>query len=45
MIYTCTITPSLDYTTYLTEFRTGELNRANDVFYYPGGKGLTFHAY
>ena len=40
MIYTCTITPSLDYTTYLTEFRTGELNRANEVYYYPGGKGI-----
>ena len=40
MIYTCTITPSLDYTTYLTEFRTGELNRAKDVYYYPGGKGI-----
>lgn len=40
MIYTCTITPSLDYTTYLPEFKTGELNRSNDVRYYPGGKGI-----
>lgn len=40
MIYTCTITPSLDYTTYLSSFKTGELNRAKDVHYYPGGKGI-----
>lgn len=40
MIYTCTITPSLDYTTYLLSFETGELNRAKDVYYYPGGKGI-----
>jgi 1-phosphofructokinase len=40
MIYTCTITPSLDYTTYLPELRLGELNRTSDVFYYPGGKGI-----
>lgn len=40
MIYTCTITPSLDYTTYLPEFSPGELNRADDVYYYPGGKGI-----
>lgn len=40
MIYTCTITPSLDYTTYLPSFKTGELNRSEDVHYYPGGKGI-----
>jgi len=40
MIYTCTITPSLDYTTYLPEFQTGKLNRADEVYYYPGGKGI-----
>lgn len=40
MIYTCTITPSLDYTTYLSSFKTGALNRSNDVHYYPGGKGI-----
>jgi 1-phosphofructokinase len=40
MIYTCTITPSLDYTTYLPELRLGELNRTSDVYYYPGGKGI-----
>lgn len=40
MIYTCTITPGLDYTTYLPTFKTGELNRAEEVYYYPGGKGI-----
>lgn len=40
MIYTCTITPSIDYTVYVPEFRSGELNRAEDVYYYPGGKGI-----
>lgn len=40
MIYTCTITPSLDYTTYLDEFHPGALNRTSDVYYYPGGKGI-----
>lgn len=40
MIYTCTITPSLDYTTYLPKFKVGELNRSEDVHYYPGGKGI-----
>ncbi|MFD2627304.1 1-phosphofructokinase [Oceanobacillus kapialis] len=40
MIYTCTMTPSIDYTTYLPSFRGGELNRTNEVYYYPGGKGI-----
>jgi 1-phosphofructokinase len=40
MIYTCTITPSIDYTTYLPKFKTGKLNRTDDVRYYPGGKGI-----
>lgn len=40
MIYTCTITPSVDYTTYLPSFATGKLNRTSEVFYYPGGKGI-----
>lgn len=40
MIYTCTITPSLDYTTYLPEFQIGKLNRSGEVYYYPGGKGI-----
>lgn len=40
MIYTCTITPSIDYTVYLPEFRPGKLNRTEEVYYFPGGKGI-----
>ncbi|MET3574401.1 1-phosphofructokinase [Bhargavaea ullalensis] len=40
MIYTCTLTPSLDYTVYLPEFTAGKLNRSEEVYYYPGGKGI-----
>ncbi|MDN7240800.1 1-phosphofructokinase [Planococcus sp. N028] len=40
MIYTCTIAPSVDYTTYLPEFEAGKLNRSQEVYYYPGGKGI-----
>ncbi|WP_077324282.1 1-phosphofructokinase [Virgibacillus siamensis] len=40
MIYTCTITPSIDYTTYLPDFETGTLNRTSEVYFYPGGKGI-----
>lgn len=40
MIYTCTIAPSIDYTVYVPDFEQGKLNRSNDVYYYPGGKGI-----
>ena len=40
MIYTCTITPSIDYTVYVPEFESGKLNRSDEVYYYPGGKGI-----
>ncbi|AQQ53428.1 1-phosphofructokinase [Planococcus lenghuensis] len=40
MIYTCTFSPSIDYTTYLPVFSPGGLNRTEDVRYYPGGKGI-----
>lgn len=40
MIYTCTIAPSVDYTTYLPDFEAGKLNRSQQVYYYPGGKGI-----
>lgn len=40
MIYTCTITPSIDYTVYLPEFHPGKLNRTEEVYYFPGGKGI-----
>ncbi|EMR04883.1 6-phosphofructokinase isozyme 2 [Bhargavaea cecembensis DSE10] len=40
MIYTYTLTPSLDYTVYLPGFSPGKLNRSEEVYYYPGGKGI-----
>lgn len=40
MIYTCTFTPSIDYTVYLSAFENGKLNRSEEVYYYPGGKGI-----
>ncbi|TWT07935.1 1-phosphofructokinase [Planococcus sp. CPCC 101016] len=40
MIYTCTLTPSIDYTVYVPEFESGKLNRSEEVYYYPGGKGI-----
>ncbi|ARF13357.1 1-phosphofructokinase [Sporosarcina ureae] len=40
MIFTCTFMPTVDYTAYLSNFERGELNRTNEVYYYPGGKGI-----
>jgi len=40
MIYTCTIAPSIDYTTFLSDFHIGQLNRSEEVYFYPGGKGI-----
>lgn len=40
MIYTCTFMPSVDYTAYISDFERGQLNRSNEVYYYPGGKGI-----
>ncbi|WP_404333544.1 1-phosphofructokinase [Planococcus rifietoensis] len=40
MIYTCTFAPSIDYTAYLPHFESGALNRSEEVYYYPGGKGI-----
>lgn len=40
MIYTCTVSPSIDYTNFLPEFEIGALNRSEQVVYYPGGKGI-----
>jgi len=40
MIYTCTVSPSIDCTNYLPEFKIGTLNRSEEVHYYPGGKGI-----
>ncbi|RWZ54958.1 1-phosphofructokinase [Halobacillus fulvus] len=40
MIYTCTLNPSIDYIMNVEDFQSGGLNRANETFYYPGGKGI-----
>ncbi|WP_422123256.1 1-phosphofructokinase [Planococcus sp. X10-3] len=40
MIYTCTVSPSIDCTNYLPDFKIGKLNRSEKVHYYPGGKGI-----
>ena len=40
MIYTCTFMPSIDYTAHVSEFSAGKLNRSDEVYYYPGGKGI-----
>ena len=40
MIYTVTLNPSIDYIVHVKELRLGELNRMNDDFKLPGGKGI-----
>ncbi|OCS85068.1 1-phosphofructokinase [Caryophanon tenue] len=40
MIYTCTFSPAIDYMAYVDTFSVGTLNRAHDVHYLPGGKGI-----
>jgi len=40
MIYTCTLNPSVDYRIELDSFQIGELHRAKQNDYYPGGKGI-----
>lgn len=40
MIYTCTLNPSVDYILHVEEFQAGGLNRGENPFYYPGGKGI-----
>lgn len=40
MIYTITFAPSIDYVTYVDTFHVGALNRAKEVRYFAGGKGI-----
>lgn len=40
MIYTVTFAPSIDYIPYVEHFQADTLNRAKEVSYYPGGKGI-----
>ncbi|MCC0652737.1 1-phosphofructokinase [Clostridioides sp. ES-S-0001-03] len=40
MIYTVTLNPSIDYIVKLDELNTGNTNRVNEEYVYPGGKGI-----
>lgn len=40
MIYTVTLNPSIDYVIKLDDLKTGEVNRTNEEYVYPGGKGI-----
>ena len=40
MIYTVTLNPSIDYVMKVDTFQEGTVNRAQEVMYYPGGKGI-----
>ncbi|GEK34873.1 1-phosphofructokinase [Kurthia sibirica] len=40
MIYTITFSPSIDYIPFVENFKIAELNRASDVRYFAGGKGI-----
>ena len=40
MIYTLTLSPSLDYINKVSNFEVNKINRSNDSFYLPGGKGI-----
>lgn len=40
MIYTVTLNPSIDYVIKLDNLKNGAVNRTNEEYVYPGGKGL-----
>lgn len=40
MIYTMTLNPSIDYLVHVDDLKLGELNRMNQDFKLPGGKGI-----
>ncbi len=40
MIYTCTLNPSVDYLVQADQIKLGDLNRAQNVSFFPGGKGI-----
>ncbi|NMS89869.1 1-phosphofructokinase [Clostridioides difficile] len=40
MIYTVTLNPSIDYIVKLDKLKTGNTNRVNEEYVYPGGKGI-----
>lgn len=40
MIYTVTLNPSIDYVIKLDNLKNGAVNRTNEEYVYPGGKGI-----
>lgn len=40
MIYTVTFNPSVDYIVKVDDFQKGRINRVNNEYKYPGGKGI-----
>ncbi len=40
MIYTITFNPALDYVIQMPNFQTGEINRSEKEYIFPGGKGI-----
>lgn len=40
MIYTVTFNPAIDYVMEVEDFKLGTVNRSNDSYKYPGGKGI-----
>ena len=40
MIYTLTISPSLDFVNEVKDFAINKINRSYDSIYLPGGKGI-----
>ncbi|TCO68267.1 1-phosphofructokinase [Marinisporobacter balticus] len=40
MIYTVTLNPSIDYVVQVEDFLLGSVNRVNNDYKYPGGKGI-----
>ena len=40
MIYTVTLSPSLDYIVEVDNFKIGAINRSKNERFYPGGKGI-----
>lgn len=40
MIYTLTLNPAIDYYIDMNKFKEGELNKVNNAYTLPGGKGI-----
>ncbi len=40
MVYTLTLNPALDYVVKVLDYREGQVNRAEEIIFLPGGKGI-----